>query len=54
MKCSILIRRVGGFYNVFDDDAIIVSYLTGYKVVNGRCGFPINGLSKVVNILEDN
>lgn len=51
---SILIRKVGGFYNVFDDDAIIISYLTGYKVVNGRCGFPINSLNKVVNILEDN
>ena len=54
MKGSILIRKVGGFYNVFDDDAIIVSYLTGYKVVNGRCGFPINSLNKVINILEDN
>lgn len=54
MKGSVLIRKVGGFYNVFDDDAIIVSYLTGYKVVNGRCGFPINSLNKVINIFEDN
>ena len=54
MKGSILIRKVGGFYNVFDDDAIIVSYLTGYKVVNGRCGFPINSLGKVTNLLGDN
>ena len=28
--------------------------MTGYKVVNGRCGFPINSLNKVINILEDN
>ena len=54
MKNCILIRKVGGFYNTFDNDAIIISYLTGYRVVNGRCGFPINSLNKIINILEDN
>ena len=54
MSSNVVIRKAGGFYNVFYNDAIIVSYLTGYKVVNGRCGFPLNCLSKVTNILGDN
>ena len=54
MSSSVVIRRTGGFYNVFDDDAIIVSYLTGYKISNGRCGFPLNSLNKVTNLLDDN
>ena len=48
MSSNVVIRRLGGFYNVFDDDTIIVSYLTGYKISNGRCGFPINSLNKVL------
>ena len=54
MKESIVIRKSGGFYSVFDDDAIVVNYLTGYKVVNGKLGFPLNSLDKVINLLEDN
>ena len=51
---SVVIRKSGGFYNIFDDDAIVISYLTGYKLVGGRCGFPINSINKVTNILENN
>ena len=51
---SILIRKAGGFYHVFDDDAIIISYLMDYKITDGRCGFPINSIDKVINVLEDN
>ena len=54
MKEYVLIRKSGGFYNVFDDDAIIISYLTGYKITDGRCGFPLNSLNKVTNLLDDN
>lgn len=54
MGSSVVIRRSGGFYYVFDDDAMIISYLTGYKVSGERCGFPLNSLSKVTNLLEDN
>ena len=53
MEC-VVIRKVGGFYSAFDDDAIIISYLAGYKIVSGRCGFPINSLNKVTNLLGDN
>ena len=51
---SVVFRKIGGFYNIFDDDAIIISYLCNYKIVNGRCGFPINSIDKVINILENN
>lgn len=54
MGSSVVIRRSGGFYYVFDDDAMIISYLTGYKISGDRCGFPLNSLSKVTNLLEDN
>lgn len=50
---SIVLRKSGGFYQVFDDDALIISYLFDYKINNYRCGFPINSLNKVINILED-
>lgn len=54
MSSFVVIRKAGGFYNVFDDDAIIVSYLTNYKIVGGKCGFPSNTLDKVVNLLCNN
>lgn len=49
----LIIRKVGLFYNAFDDDAIILNYLLDYKIINGRCGFPENAVNKVINILED-
>lgn len=54
MSSNVVIRKNGGFYYVLDDDAIVVSYLTGYKVLGGRCGFPLNSLDKVTNLLSDN
>lgn len=53
MKSSVVIRRNGGFYYAFDNDALVISYLTGYKVSGDRCGFPLNSLSKVTNLLEE-
>lgn len=52
-KKSILIRKVGLFYNVFDNDALIINYLFDYKIINNRCGFPINAIEKVKNTLSD-
>lgn len=54
MGSNVVIRKAGGFYYSFDDDAIIINYLTGYKISGDRCGFPLNSLSKVTNLLEDN
>lgn len=49
-----LVKGIGKFYNVYNDDAIIISYLMGYKVrENKTCGFPDNALNKVINKLED-
>lgn len=53
-KRSIVLRKVGGFYQTFDEDALIISYLFNYKVINHKCGFPIIAINKVTNILEEN
>lgn len=47
------IRKSGLFYETFDDDAKILHYLFGYKIISGRCAFPTNAVTKVVNTLED-
>lgn len=48
--------KIGNFYHVYGKDAYIFSYLLGYKLVEKEgipcCGFPINAISKVENILE--
>ena len=50
----VLLREIGKFVSVFDEDSIIVSYLMGYKIVNSEVGFPSKVLVKVINKLEDN
>lgn len=54
MNNIITLRKSGGFYICFDNDAIILSYLLDYKIINSKVGFPINALNKVLNILENN
>lgn len=49
----ITLRKVGGFYQTFDNDALIISYLFNYKIVNSRCGFPVSVINKVTNVLEE-
>lgn len=50
----VLLREIGKFVSVFDEDSIIISYLMGYKIVNSKVGFPSNVSVKVINKLEDN
>ena len=50
---SIIIRKSGGFYQVFDNDALIISYLFNYKIINFKCGFPLVAINKVINTLEE-
>ena len=50
---SIVLRKSGGFYQAFDDDALIINYLFDYKINNHKCGFPLKTLDKVINILEE-
>lgn len=47
------IRKNGLFYNVFDEDAIILHYLVGYKIKDKRVSFPNNALAKVLNMLDE-
>lgn len=51
---SVILRKSGGFYLCFDNDAIIISYFFNYKIVNGRVGFPVSVINRVINVLEDN
>ena len=50
---SIIIRKSDGFYQVFDNDALIISYLFDYKIINYKCGFPLVAINKVINTLEE-
>lgn len=50
---KVILKQEGKFVNVYGDDAIIVSYLLNYKLVNNKVGFPISALNKVINILEE-
>ena len=47
------IRKHGKFYGSYDNDALVLHAITGYKVSNGRVGFPENVLGKVVNELDN-
>ena len=49
----VVLRKVGGFYHVFDDDTYILNYLFNYKIVGNRVGFPISAINKVINTLEE-
>lgn len=50
---SIILRRTGSFYQVFDDDALIINYLFDYKIINHKCGFPVKTIDRVINTLEE-
>ncbi len=54
-KELIELRKSGKFYNTFGDDAIILHYLMGYRIVaeKGGVGFPETAYNKVINALED-
>lgn len=50
----ILIKK-GAFYDVYGKDAIVLSYLFGYKIIEKEmenCGFPLGSIHKVKAILE--
>ena len=56
MKCSknyVMIRKMGGFYQVFDEDAYLLFYLFKYKIINSKAGFPLISLNKVIKILDE-
>ncbi len=50
---TVLLRKVGGFYHAFDEDAIILFFLFHYRINNGKSGFPIQSISKVLTTLKE-
>ena len=54
----VVMIKIGTFYEVYYDDAYIISYLLGYKLktLNGdvrNCGFPTVSINKVLYILDN-
>ena len=54
MKNYVEIIKIGIFYNVFNEDCLIINSLVGYKIINNRCGFPLKNIDVVTNKLKDN
>lgn len=53
-KDTLILIKNGRFYNAYKDDAIILNYLFGYKVLKDqKAGFPETVLNKIINTLED-
>ena len=48
-----IIKNKGIFYNVYGEDAYVMSSITDYKITNGRMGFPINSIEKIKKILKE-
>lgn len=53
MVKKVRIRKQGKFYNAYEDDAYVIHAALGYKVSNGRVGFPITAIGRVQNELEE-
>lgn len=45
------IRKNGLFYDVFNEDVIILHYLFGYKIKDNRVSFPNNALFMSLNVV---
>lgn len=54
---SVVLLKVGTFYNAYFDDATLISYLFDYKIKKldnnvNNCGFPTSALNNVKYMLE--
>ena len=49
------LHKSGKFYNSFANDAVIIHYLLGYRILaeKGGVGFPESAIIKVTNILNE-
>ena len=51
---TLQLYKIGKFYNIYGDGAIILNYVFGYKIlIDGKVGFPESALIKVINTIED-
>ena len=49
---SLVLVKKGSFYTTFNDDAYILNYLFGYKIVNNeKVCFPTSNITKVIDKL---
>lgn len=48
------LKKNGGFYSVYGDDAFILFYFFDYKISDYKVGFPLSAYNKVINKLEEN
>ncbi len=51
---SIVMIKSGIFMLTFDSDAIIVSKILNYQVINNKLGFPIKSLPNNIKLLNEN
>ena len=49
----VVFRKFGGFYSAYDDDALILHYLFGYKIKESRVGFPTGSIDKIIDKLNE-
>ena len=49
---SVVLIKSGSFYNTYEDDAILIHELLGYRLVNKRVGFPNYNLYKI-NVIQN-
>lgn len=54
MEPCVILKKLGGFYNAYNDDTYILYYLFHYKIKNNKAGFPASAYQKVINVLEEN
>lgn len=48
------LTRDGKFYYSYEEDAVIMFYLFGYKIIDGEVGFPVKSLNRVINTFKKN
>ena len=52
----ILLIKSGNFYLGLNDDAVVLSSIFGFKILESKsfikCGFPLSSLNKVINRLD--
>lgn len=51
-KLCLVFLKSGNFYCTYAEDSLIMNYLFNYKVMDGRVGFPVNSINKVLNVLS--
>lgn len=52
-KKFLIFIKSGLFYYTFDEDSLIMNYIFGYKIINGKVGFPVKNMEyKIKRKLE--